>query len=150
MGSEPFLGDAVRVMTGRAKLLRVAAAAELAADDRSGLESIRAHADEDADLALLMEDYARGQVLMVDLHVEVDVQGPDGAVHRASCRNAGMIVEPGDVPVVEKQVSELSAKDYDDLAEQLGRRGLVVDPDDLEDAFTHVSLGERLRAALDR
>ena len=132
-------------------LIRVEASAELAADGgRAAIDQVRRLIADDPDLAALIDDHASGAALFVDMHVVADARRSDGTTHRAECSNSGVVIERAAVPAVEKQVSELSAKDHAALISQLRGQGLAVEDDLLARSFAHVTLGPQLLAELER
>jgi hypothetical protein len=136
--------------TEKTALLRIEATADVASDGgRSALDRMRRLADGDGEYGTIVDLAQAGVVLVVDLLVAVTARADDGRHEHAECRNRGVILERGDIPDVERQVSEISGKDYAELREALRERGVDIDGDALERAFVHVALTPALRAELE-
>ncbi len=119
--------------------------------DRSGraLQDASDRADAgDEDFGWVMSQVSAGKLLTATLHVTVYFQDAHGDVQSVDCVNRGVWLERGPVPAVERRVSELSAKDFQSLAQKLNERGVALDAAELYDMFVHVILDESLVAEL--
>lgn len=136
--------------SGKTTLLRIEATADVSCDGGHGaMERMRELARIDDDYGAIVELERAGAVLIVDLHVAVAARADGGPPEHAERRSAGVLLERGDIPDVERQISEVCGKDYAALRRELHERGVDIDRDALERAFVHVALTPALRAELD-
>lgn len=92
-----------------------------------------------------LTEYERGEALIV--RVQVTLELCEGEPLRLT--NTGVWIEKAlHPPKVEQQIFELIAKDFQELAAQIGERGHSVDRWELGEMYVHVELAEDLRRAL--
>lgn len=93
-----------------------------------------------------LEEYRRGEAVIVCVAVAVEVAGLDEAVETA---NQGVFLEiDSQPPKVEQQVAELVGKDFSALAAELSSRGQPLEAEEFLDMYVHVELAEDVRQAL--
>lgn len=119
--------------------------------DRSGdaIEAARRRATAgDEDEGWIVAELDAGRLLPAALIVVARVADDEGREHRIDCLNRGLWIEPRSPPLAEKDVAEITPKDFDDIAERLRHEGVDIASEDLGDMYVHVELDEPLRAAL--
>lgn len=116
-------------------------------DSEAALEPSKAQAAAgDESWQQWLDEYQRGEALMVRVEVTVELEpGPPLQI-----TNTGVWLETAaHPPKVEQQLSELIFKDFDTIIRELAKRGAQLDIGDLNAMYVHVELGESIRRAID-
>lgn len=104
-------------------------------------------ADGDESWGRWLEEYQRGDALIVRVAVALDLD--DGQVVEAA--NRGVLIEnDAQPPKVEQQVAELVGKDFAALAKELSARGHEIGEGELHAMYVHVELADDVRRSLSR
>jgi hypothetical protein len=133
----------------RSSVRRVEAAATLT-DPRSALTAARGRATEDPDWALWVDEYARGEALIVDLVLTARLATDDGRERLVKTAGADVWLQTGSIPEVEAQIEELATVHLAQLELQMSRAGLRDAVGDLCHCYIHVRLADDVSACLAR
>lgn len=94
-----------------------------------------------------VEEYQRGEALILRLELILEVSGREPQVLRSS--GGGFFVESDPhAPKVEQQIAELASGDFAVLARELTAHGHHLDVYELGEMYVHVELDEELRRRL--
>ena len=109
-------------------------------DSPAALANAEAHAAAgDESWEQWVEEYRRGEALIVRLELTVEIDGAGGDILTAS--TSGYFVEnDAHAPKLEQQIAELAADDLGELATQLVERGHDLDLHALASMYVHVEL----------
>jgi hypothetical protein len=119
--------------------------------DRSGdaVAAARRRAqDGDEDDTWVVRELEAGRLLPAALIVVATVLDEYERERRVDCLNRGLWLELRSPPEVERDVAEITPKDYDGIADSLRAEGMDVDARELAEMYVHVELDEPLRAEL--
>jgi hypothetical protein len=128
---------------------RITARAALDPDVGEELDRVaRAARDGDESWARWLQEYRRGDALILELDVTAHVER-DGHEEKLECRNPAIWVEnDAHPPCVERQVSDLAEKDFGSLARQARQRGMPLSREKLELMHVTVTLAPDVLSSL--
>jgi len=133
-----------------AAVLRITARADVDGDLMTVADANVLAQRGDPDYTWLVEGLARGDVMLMSIHLDAEVRGADGS--RTTCTSVlrDVWIETGTVPGVEREVSDQAVSGLDDLWADLGDHGTTLRASGRDPGFIHVELSPRLRSALSR
>jgi hypothetical protein len=117
-------------------------------ENEIGEARMRAEAG-DPDWQQWVDEFDRGEAIVVDLRVSLTIERDDGSTQTLEVVNHGIWLPHGlHPPVVAAVIAEISSKDYEVLAERVARLGESITVSELEEMYVAVELSEDLQAAL--
>jgi hypothetical protein len=131
-------------------VIRSLTAQALLANPGSELDGARERAAAgDADWALWVEEFDRGEATLIDMRVSLTVELDDASVHTITAENHQVWMQLAEhPPIVAALVADMSGKDFDFLAGRVGKLGGQVSIHELDQMYVAVELGDSLLAAL--